>query len=400
MNTPFVDNKRIGAGFFGTFVFCAGINDGGNISINVNFPFGNFMFGNGRQLHGERGAMDFKHSAISGADPCSVQNAFCPDILISGNGFCCDGGYFCRCFAIWLSNAVKKVSYGSGENGDNNKNKEDGHERAFGLFSPSCFLFSCLGAHSVFCAKVEKMLFNRQNSLHSVPNNCQASFLKFHINPLFNIRYFVQRQNFILLNMQESDRYKTIKGTSEGYYKEKGSKFIAWAFHVENEEEAKECLLQMKKEYHDARHHCYALRIQPEDEFFRSSDDGEPSGTAGKPILNQILSAGLFDVLVVVIRYFGGTKLGVPGLIRSYKTATRDALEQAEITHLIIKRTLVLTFDYMLMNPVMHIVKEEKLDVLKQDFALRCELVLDVERNREKIVAEKFNRIYGLIVKS
>ena len=206
-------------------------------------------------------------------------------------------------------------------------------------------------------------------------------------------------QNFILLNMQESDRYKTIKGSSEGYYKEKGSKFIARAFHVETEKEAKDYLLQMKKEYHDARHHCYAFRIRPENEFFRSSDDGEPSGTAGKPVLNQIFSAVLFDVLVVVIRYFGGTKLGVPGLIRAYKSATRDALEQAEITHLIIKRTLMLAFDYSLMNPVMHIVKEEKLAILKQDFALRCELVLDVERNREKIVAEKFKRIVGLVVK-
>lgn len=199
--------------------------------------------------------------------------------------------------------------------------------------------------------------------------------------------------------MQESDRYKTIKGTSEGHYKEKGSKFIARAFHVENEEEAKECLLQMKKEYHDARHHCYAFRIHPENEFFRSNDDGEPSGTAGKPILNQILSAELFDVLVVVIRYFGGAKLGVPGLIRSYKTATRDALNQAKIIELTITRTLMLLFDYPHMNPVMRIVKEEKLHVLKQNLSLQCELTLGVERNREKIVAERLKRIPGLIVK-
>ena len=199
--------------------------------------------------------------------------------------------------------------------------------------------------------------------------------------------------------MQESDRYKTIKGSAEGYYKEKGSKFIARAFHVETEEKAKEYLLQMRKEYHDARHHCYAFRIHPENEFFRSSDDGEPSGTAGKPILNQILSAELYDVLVVVIRYFGGTKLGVPGLIRAYKTATRDALEQAEIVTLSITRTLTLLFDYQQMNPVMRIVKEENLQVVKQDFAMRCELVLQVERNWEKHVVEKFKRIQGLTVK-
>ncbi len=199
--------------------------------------------------------------------------------------------------------------------------------------------------------------------------------------------------------MRESDRYKTIKGRSEGYYKEKGSKFIARAFHVEREEEAKEYLLQMKKEYHDARHHCYAFRIQPENEFFRSSDDGEPSGTAGKPVLNQILSAELFDVLVVVIRYFGGTKLGVAGLIRAYKTAAQEAIEQAEVVIPVISRNMTLFFDYSLMNRVMRLVKNEKLHILKQDFAFRCELVIEVERNREKTVAEKFKRIYGLTVK-
>ncbi len=199
--------------------------------------------------------------------------------------------------------------------------------------------------------------------------------------------------------MQQSDRYKTVKGSSEGYYKEKGSKFVARAFHVEDVEEAKGYLLQMKKEYHDARHHCYAFRIQPENEIFRSSDDGEPSGTAGKPILNQILSAELFDVLVVVVRYFGGTKLGVSGLIRSYKTASRDAIEQAEIVTRFITHPLTLTFDYQNINQVMRIVKEEKLHVVKQNFTQLCELVLDVERNKEKVITEKFNRIHGLTTK-
>jgi len=199
--------------------------------------------------------------------------------------------------------------------------------------------------------------------------------------------------------MQEPDRYKTIKGSSEGYYKEKGSKFISRVSHVETEEEAKAFLLQMKKEYHDARHHCYAFRIRPENVFFRSSDDGEPSGTAGKPILNQILSAELFDVIVVVTRYFGGTKLGVPGLIRAYKTATLEAFSVAEMVTLTITRTITLFFDYPQMNDIMRIVKEERLQVLKQDFALQCELTLNVERNREKDVAEKFKRIHGLTMK-
>jgi len=199
--------------------------------------------------------------------------------------------------------------------------------------------------------------------------------------------------------MEQTDRYKTIKKESQGYYKEKNSRFIARIFHVETEEKAKEYLLQMKKEYHDARHHCWAYRIHPEKELFRSSDDGEPSGTAGKPILNQILSAGLFNVLVVVIRYFGGTKLGVSGLIRAYKTATRDAIDRATIVTLSITRELTVFFDYPQMNPVMRIVKEENLVVLKQDFGMRCRLVLEVERNRMKNVLKKFEPIRDLTVK-
>ena len=199
--------------------------------------------------------------------------------------------------------------------------------------------------------------------------------------------------------MEASDRYKTIKGEATGVYKEKGSKFIARAFPVETEQEAREYLLKVKKEYHDARHHCYAYRIDPEHPFFRSSDDGEPSGTAGKPILNQILSAGLFNIIVVVVRYFGGTKLGVPGLIRAYKTATREALAQAEIATLTITRTLELLFEYPSMNQVMRVVKEEKPEVVKQDFDLHCKLILRVERNREKQLVDKFKSLRGLTVK-
>ena len=199
--------------------------------------------------------------------------------------------------------------------------------------------------------------------------------------------------------MDASDRYKTIKGKATGVYKEKGSKFIALASHVETEQEAKEYLASIKKEYHDARHHCYAFRINPEKEFFRSSDDGEPSGTAGKPILNQILSAGLFDVMVVVVRYFGGTKLGVPGLIRAYKTATREALAQAEVVTLSITRKLEVLFEYPKMNQVMRVVKEEKPEVVKQEFDMHCKLVLRVERNRKKQLVEKLMALRDLTVK-
>jgi uncharacterized YigZ family protein len=199
--------------------------------------------------------------------------------------------------------------------------------------------------------------------------------------------------------MIQSDHYKTIEGTAQGIYKEKGSKFIALAFHSETEEEAKQQLSAVKKEYHDARHHCYAFRINPENEFFRSSDDGEPSGTAGKPILNQIFSEELFNVQVVVVRYFGGTKLGVSGLIRAYKTATRDALQHAKIITSAITRTIELEFEYPLMNQVMRVVKEDHVKVLKQDFNLNCKLVLQVERNQKKKLIEKFRTVTGLTVK-
>jgi len=198
--------------------------------------------------------------------------------------------------------------------------------------------------------------------------------------------------------MEETDRYKTIKNSSEGLYKEKGSKFIARAFHVTDEEEAKRYITQMKKEYHDARHHCYAYRLNPEEPFANSSDDGEPSGTAGKPILNQILSGELYDVLVVVIRYFGGTKLGVSGLIKAFKAAANVALSAAEVDYLTITRSLQLDFDYLLMNDVMRIIKEEKLRVIHQDFSLDCHMELEVERGRKDKLLQRFSHIFGLTV--
>ncbi len=198
--------------------------------------------------------------------------------------------------------------------------------------------------------------------------------------------------------MEDADRYKTIKGTAEGLYKEKGSKFIARVFNVTTDEEAKKAIIQMKNEYHDARHHCYAYRINPENSFFKSSDDGEPSGTAGKPILNQIYSNELFNVLVVVIRYFGGTKLGVSGLIRAYKTATSDAFANSNIVYETMTRTLHLHFNYPLMNNVMRIVKEENLKVIHQDFALDCRLEIEVVRSKKEKLEQRFTRIYGLTV--
>jgi len=185
----------------------------------------------------------------------------------------------------------------------------------------------------------------------------------------------------------EPDSYNTIEKESEGVFKDRGSKFIARAFPVETEEQIKEILTVLRKEYYDARHHCYAYRINPEDEQFRSNDDGEPSGTAGKPILNQLLSKELMNILVVVIRYFGGTKLGVSGLIHAYKTATLDAIENSTTVNRFIFRQVVIRFEYPMMNSVMKLVKEEEVEMLEQNFDLNCVIKIQIKKSAlEKII--------------
>lgn len=185
----------------------------------------------------------------------------------------------------------------------------------------------------------------------------------------------------------DPDSYNTIEKDGEGLFKDRGSKFIARAFPVETEEQVKEILAELRKEYYDARHHCYAYRINPEGEQFRSNDDGEPSGTAGKPILNQLLSKELMNVLVVVIRYFGGTKLGVSGLINAYKTATNEALNNVSIVKRFIYRQIEIRFEYPLMNSVMKLVKEEGVEMLEQNFDLNCVIKIQVKKSGlEKII--------------
>ncbi len=146
--------------------------------------------------------------------------------------------------------------------------------------------------------------------------------------------------------MEIQDSYKSIAAPSEGLFKDNGSRFIALAYPVETEEEVKEIVASLRKEYHDARHHCYAYRIGLKGDVWRASDDGEPSGSAGRPILGQIDSLELSDVLVVVVRYFGGIKLGIPGLIRAYKTSTADALSAATVVPKIAGRNYRISFDY------------------------------------------------------
>lgn len=175
-----------------------------------------------------------------------------------------------------------------------------------------------------------------------------------------------------------SDTYFSIAGPSEGIYKELGSKFLAFAWPVETEEEAKARIAAVRKEYFDARHHCFAWRLGLTGEPYRLSDDGEPSSTAGRPIHGQLLSRELSDVLVVVVRYFGGVKLGVPGLIRAYKTATQDALDHAQVIGKVAGRHFTIQFGYLQMNDVMKTLKDMGIAPIRQDFDLDCTMEVRV----------------------
>ncbi len=195
------------------------------------------------------------------------------------------------------------------------------------------------------------------------------------------------------------DTYKTITDQSEGIYKDKGSKFIAIALPVVNENEVKQHLEEIRKKYYDARHHCYAYALSPTRDAFRINDDGEPSGTAGKPIYGQILSHELTNVLIVVVRYFGGVKLGVRGLINAYKAASMDALGNNTIIEKRIKEIYEVSFDYPLMNDVMKILKDHNLEQISNDFAISCQIVFAVRRNESDHIHRIFSSIYGLTIK-
>ena len=196
-----------------------------------------------------------------------------------------------------------------------------------------------------------------------------------------------------------SDKYKEIKSATIGVYKEKGSKFIAYSFPVHSEENVKEKLEEIKKLEHSARHHCYAYILNPDKSAQRANDDGEPSSTAGKPILGQILSNDLTNILIVVGRYFGGVKLGVPGLIRSYKTAALDAISNSEIITKIIKEQFAVSFKYPQMNEVMRLVKEYNLEVVNTDFQIECNLIFAVAKRKSEEVVETFKKNYELTIK-
>ncbi len=189
------------------------------------------------------------------------------------------------------------------------------------------------------------------------------------------------------------DSYFTIDAESKGLFKDRGSKFFAFAFPVSSEEEIKIHLEKLRKEYHDARHHCYGWMLKSDYSMFRANDDGEPSSSAGKPILNQIESRELTNVLVVVIRYFGGTLLGVGGLVNAYRTAAAEALENSKIIKKYIYKTFEIRFDYSLMNAVMKIIKEHDLNNFDHQFELSCSLKVDIRIDQVQKIVEKYELI-------
>jgi uncharacterized YigZ family protein len=185
------------------------------------------------------------------------------------------------------------------------------------------------------------------------------------------------------------DRYLTIKTPSEGIYKEKGSRFLSFALPVQSEKEVKFLLAQYKKQFFDARHICYAFRLNPEGEIYRSSDAGEPAHTAGEPIFNAIRSLNITNILVVVIRYFGGTKLGKSGLITAYKTAAEDCLGHAEIIEEQLTETINLKYSYPQTSLVLSVVNSFALTICSQEFKAECAVTVEVPVNKLSVVKEK-----------
>ena len=192
-----------------------------------------------------------------------------------------------------------------------------------------------------------------------------------------------------------SDSYKTIRSVSRGIYKEKGSKFVSEAYPAGSEPEIRLIIETVKKNYHDAKHHCFAYLLGKEGDVRRINDDGEPSGTAGKPIMGQIRSFGLTNVLVIVSRYFGGTLLGVSGLINAYKSAAESALSNAEIIDHIIHDFYEITYPFSAMNDVMKIIKEEKINQTEHSFDLECRILIDFRSSAKEKIFARFSRIEG-----
>lgn len=198
--------------------------------------------------------------------------------------------------------------------------------------------------------------------------------------------------------MQLSDTYQTIAGPAEGLFKDRGSKFFAYAYPIATEDDIKPLLEKIKEQHHTSRHCCYAWKLGPHGKRYRANDDGEPSGTAGKPILGQLESNSLTNVLVMVVRYFGGTKLGVGGLINAYRTSAAEALSEAKVLECTVDDVYEACFEYPLMNVVMRVVKERSLTVVEQDFRESCRLIVKIRQSEAAAVAEQLDHINGVTV--
>ncbi len=185
------------------------------------------------------------------------------------------------------------------------------------------------------------------------------------------------------------DTYLTIQNPTEGLFKDKGSKFFAYAFPIQTEEEIKLHITQLKKQHHGARHWCYGFRLGADKKLFRANDDGEPSGTAGKPILNQIISADVTDVLVIVVRYFGGTLLGTSGLIQAYKTAAAEALQQAVVVTKYITQICQVNFNTEVTNLVMRFLKDFDAQIVEHTFTTKNEIIFNIRLSHtEKLITQ------------
>lgn len=200
--------------------------------------------------------------------------------------------------------------------------------------------------------------------------------------------------------MEESFKYKTLAASATAEFKDRGSRFIAFAYPVLTVQDVKEKVQALKKEHPKANHHCYAYRLGTDGLEYRAVDDGEPSGSAGRPMLGQIDSAGLINVLVVVVRYFGGTLLGVPGLINAYKTATADALANAPLTEKWIEDRVDINFDYPVMNEVLHLLKQSEATIYKQDLQLFCAIEVGIPHSHAAQYIQRLSEIRGVTVKT
>ena len=195
-----------------------------------------------------------------------------------------------------------------------------------------------------------------------------------------------------------ADSYKTIARAAETTYRQLSSKFYTYAYPVETEAEIKEHLDALRKRWFDATHHCYAWRLGPHGEQFRANDDGEPSSTAGKPILGQLLSQEVTNCLVVVVRYFGGTKLGVPGLIAAYKESTAQVLAECEIVERTVDTTIRVSFSYVAMNDVMRIVKDMQPRIVEQLFDNLCTMTLSIRESESEQLINRLEKVEGATV--